>query len=317
MEDKSEKKAILLEAGDGCFAFGKLKTTTMVLDGDGVEAYLPGNIRTHYDPQPAVFFDEIMQEKKLIEIEQAEKQRKGEPYQWNGKKYHLSRLVISREPAHEHMTLGLWLKPRDHYTGLATRRCLDNPAFRKKYVPDDWSMPVVGMSCSLGIDITVISSDGYVFLAQRGQHQGVHPNIFHTSVSEAVNPSLDRSSTGREPDLYRCACRGISEELGIQESLDFSLSDIRFLSFCVDTHYALYGLRGMVKVNKGVKEILANWQAGVKDKIENQKLLAIPFTPEDVCEFVFSQGTCGSIGIYHSLVHEFGRERVNRAVFSH
>jgi len=317
MRNRSIKKSLAFEEWNGCFSFGRLKTSTMVLDGDGEEVYLPANIHTHYDPQPAVFFDEIMQEKRLIEIEQEEKQRKGEPYQWNGEKYHLSRIVISREPVREHMTLGLWLKPRDHYTGLATRRCLDNPIFRQKYVPNDWSMPVVGMSCSLGVDITVISADGYVFLTQRGQHQSVYPNIFHSSVSEAVNPSLDRSSNGREPDLYRCACRGISEELGIHEPLDFSLSDILFLSFSVDTHYALYGLRGMVKVNKGAEEILANWQAGVKDKIENQRLLAIPFTPEDVCEFVFSQGSCGLIGIYHALVHEFGRERVNRVVFSH
>ena len=202
MTDEKVKGLSSFEEWDGCFSFGKLKTTSVVLDGDGAEAYLPANIRTHYDPQPAVFFEEIMHAKRQIQQEQEEKQQKGEPYQWNGEKYHLSRIAISREPVHESMTLGLWFKPRDHYTGLATRRCLDNPDFRKKYVPNDWSTPVVGMSCSLGVDITVISSDGYVFLTQRGQHQSVHQNTFHTSVSEAVSPSLDRSATGREPDLW-------------------------------------------------------------------------------------------------------------------
>src|SRR5260370_3934390 len=260
-----------------------------------------------------------MQGKREIEQEQEEKQQKGEHYQWNGEKYHLSRIVISREPVHESMTLGLWFKPRDHYTGLATRRCLDDPNFRKKYVPDDWSTPVVGMSCSLGVDITVISSDGYVFLTQRGQHQSVHQNMFHTSVSEAVSPSFDRSATGREPDLYQCARRGISEELGMHEPLDYSISDILFLSFSVDTHYALYGLRGMVKVNKSFEEILTNWRAGVKDKMENKKLFAVPFTPQEVCAFVsshesFSPG--GLICLYHALVHEFGREQVNSIISS-
>lgn len=320
MTDERVKGLSSFEEWDGCFSFGRLKTTAMVLDGDGTEAYLPTNIRTHYDPQPAVFFEEIMRAKKQIQQEQEEKQQKGEPYQWNGEKYHLSRIVISREPNHESMTLGLWFKPRDHYTGLATRRCLDDPDFRRKYVPDDWSTPVVGMSCSLGVDLTVISSDGYVFLTQRGQHQSVHQNMFHTSVSEAVSPSFDRSATGREPDLYKCAHRGISEELGMHEPLDFSLSDILFLSFSVDTHYALYGLRGMVRVNKSFEEILTNWHAGVKDKMENKKLFAVPFTPQEVCAFVFSHESFspgGLVCLYHALVHEFGREQVNSVISSY
>lgn len=136
--------------------------------------------------------------------------------------YHLSRIVMSREPVHENMTLGLWVKPRDHSTGLATRRCLDNPEFRAKHVPEDWSTPGIGMSCSLGGDLSVISSDGHIVLTQRGQHQSVHQNMFHTSVSEAVRPALDRSARGREPDFSRCACRGFAEGLGSHEPLDFS-----------------------------------------------------------------------------------------------
>ena len=84
-------------------------------------------------------------------------------------------------------------------TGLAILGCLDNPDFRKHYVPDDWSTPVTGFSCSMGVDITVISSDEYVLLTQRGQNQSVHQNMFHRSVSEAVSPSFDRSTTGQGP----------------------------------------------------------------------------------------------------------------------
>ncbi len=303
------------EEDRGCFSFGRLKTTTMVLDGNGTEAYLPANIHTHYDPEPAHFFEEVIQAKRQIQQEQEENQQHGKPYQWNGEKYHLSKIVMSREPLYESMLLGLWFKPRDHYTGLATRRCLDNPDFRKKYVPDDWSTPVIGLSCSMGVDLIVVSSDGYAFLTQRGENQSVHQGMFHSSVSEGISPSFDRSTAGQAPDLYRCACRGISEELGIHEPADFSFSAIQFLSFSVDTHYALYGLRGMVKVNKTAEEILRNWHAGVKDKMENKKIFAVPFTPQDVCSFVFShQPFAGLICLYHALVHEFGREEVNSVI---
>lgn len=307
------------EEWDGYFSFGKLKTTSIVLDGDGVEAYLPANIRTYYDSQPAIFLTEIMQAKEQIQQEQEENQKNGESYQWNGPKYHLSKIVMSREPTYEHMTLGLWVKPRDHYTGLATRRCLNNVDFRKQYVPDDWSTPITGFSCSIGVDLTVVSSDGYAILTQRGQNQSVHQNTFHSSVSEAVNPSFDRGTTGQAPDLYRCAARGISEELGIHEPVDFSIFDIQFLSFSVDTYYALYGLRGMVKVRRSAEEILRNWHAGVKDKIENKKIFAVPFTPQEICAFVFSHEPFagGLVCLYHALVHEFGREQVNAVISSY
>ena len=119
--------------------------------------------------------------------------------------------------------------------------------------------------------------------------------------------------------LYKCAQRGISEELGIHGPLDFSVPDIQLLSFSVDTHYALYGLRGMVKVKKSSEEILRNWHAGGKDKMENQKLFAVPFTPQGVCSFVFSHEPWagGLVGLYHALAHEFGREQVNSVISSY
>jgi hypothetical protein len=320
MTNKRTKEAFLFEEWDGCFSFGRLKTTSVILDGDGIEAYFPANICTYYDPQPATFFEEVEQAKKQIQQEQEESKANGKPYQWNGEKYHLSKIAISREPLRESMTLNLWFKPRDHYIGLATRRNLDNPIFREKYLTEDWSTPITGFSCSMGVDITVISSDGYALLTQRGQNQSVHQNMFHTSVSEGISPSFDRGTASQAPDMYRCACRGISEELGIHEPSDFSLSDIQFLSFSVDTHYALYGLRGVVKVNKRAQEILSNWHAGVKDKMENKKVFAVLFTPQDICSFVFSHESFSPgalVCLYHSLVHEFGREQVNTVISSY
>lgn len=308
---------------DRHFMFGKIKTSLETLDGTGIETYVPGNIHTHFDPEPAIFFDEVMEAKKEVEHEQAELHRTGRPSQWNGAKYHLSGIVVGRESAHENMTLGLWFKPRDHFTGLATRRCLDMPDFRKKYLEDnDWYTPVVGMSMSMGVDLLVVSADGFAILTQRGAHQSVHQNMYHVSVSEAVSPTLDWSAITQSPDLYRTAMRGLTEELGLRESIDFSVSDIQFLSFTVDTHYALYGLRGLVKVNKSADEIMQKWHSGVKDKVENKMVSPVRFTPEDIATFVFSPDRHESWGgglicLYHSLVHDFGYERVDRVIDSY
>lgn len=312
--------APMFERMDRHFMFGKIQTSSETLDGTGIEAYAPANIHTHYDPEPAVFFDEVMEAKKEIEQEQEALRRAGRPAQWNGEKYHLSGIVVSREPIHENMTLGLWFKPRDHYTGLATRRCLDRPEFRKKYLEDnDWYTPVVGMSMSMGVDLLVVSADGVTFLTQRGAHQSVHQNMYHASVSEAVSPTFDWNTITQSPDLYRTAARGMAEELGLHEGVDFSQGDIQFLSFTVDTHYALYGMRGIVKVNRSADEIMQKWHSGVKDKMENKQVFTVRFTPEDIAAFVFSHDSWagGLICIYHALIYEFGHERVDRVLDSY
>lgn len=116
------------------------------------------------------------------------------------------------------------------------------------------------------------------------------------------------------PDVYRCACRGLAEELGLHESVDFSVSDITFLSFGVDTRYALRGLTGMVKIKLSIKKLLQRWDNGVRDKFENQKLFPVPFTPKDVVSFGYAHQpfTCAPT-LYYALVHEFGRPMVEDA----
>ncbi|WP_146505453.1 hypothetical protein [Thermosporothrix hazakensis] len=107
----------------------------------------------------------------------------------------------------------------------------------------------------------------------------------------------------------------MAEELGLLET---DYSEIQMLSLSVDTQYALYGLHGLVKVNKRAEEIIRNWQTGVKDKQENKKLFVVPFTPSAISWFVVSHQpfSGGLISIYHSLVHEFGKAQVN-ATISH
>jgi hypothetical protein len=311
----------LFEESDGCFSFGKLQTTWMVLDGDGTESYLPQHIRTFYDPYPETILEEIQEAKKEIEQEQMQKEKEGKMFSWNGDAYHCVKYVISRDPIHERMKVSLWYKPTDYYTVLAKNRCLDIPAFREKYLlGHDWETLLPSIPTISAVVLSVLSSDGYIILTQRGSNLAVRPGVFHASVGEGLSRPLDKSTTSQAPDFYRCACRGLSEELGMQENIDFVSSDIHFLSLGLDTHYITCGLRGMVKVQKSASEIMKNWRAGVKDKMENKHLFAIPFTPQDVCDFVFSHepwAPGGLICLYHTLVHEFGRTEVDRIIASY
>ena len=219
------------------------------------------------------------------------------------------------------MKLHLWFRPTDYFTILAKNRYLKDIAFREKYIQGyAWDISFASLPIPFGVGLSLLTSDGYIIFAQREGNVGVRPSYFMTSVEEGLSRPLDRSTISDAPDVYRCACRGLAEELGLIENTDFSPADILFLSFGLDSEYYMCGLRGFMKLAKTAPEILNNWQSGVKDKMENKKLFAIPFTPEDVCAFVFSHEPWGGgalMGIYHTLVHEFGREHVNSIISSY
>lgn len=315
------KKSLPALESHGFFSFGKVKTALIVLDGNGIETYSPQYIRTFYDSRSIRFFEEIEQMRERIEKEQARYEENGKLLQWNGEIYHLATYQLSREPTHEQMKLHLRFRPTDYFTILAKNRCLKDETFRKKYILGyDWDIPFSTLPIPFGVGLSLVTSDGYIIFAQREGNVGVRPSYFMTSVEEGLSRPLDRSTASDAPGVYRCACRGLAEELGLMENADFSLSDILFLSLGLDTEYYMCGLRGFMKITKTAHDILNNWHLGVKDKMENKKLFAIPFTPEDVCDFVFSHEPWGGgalMGIYHTLVHEFGREQVNHIISSY
>jgi len=74
-----------------------------------------------------------------------------------------------------------------------------------------------------------------------------------------------------------CACRGLFEELGLIEHVDYHPRSVLFLNFGVNTANALWALRGMVRTQRTCQEILDKWSKGVKDKLENQKTVSLAF----------------------------------------
>ncbi len=216
------------------------------------------------------------------------------------------------------MTLDLWFRPSDYYTFLATNQSLKDNALREKYLKDaDWQSPVRFFSNSFGVSLVIITSDNYTLFTQRGKNLGSRPGEFNTSASEGLSKALDHKSNNQAPDLYHCASRGITEELGLHEPDDFKRSDIILLSIGVDTHYSLWGLRGIAKVNRTIEEIVQLWKSGVKDKLENMRIHPLKFEPEAVAHFVFAHSPWTPSGlacIYHALVHEHGRKRVDEAI---
>lgn len=310
-----EKKSLPPVVSDGLFQIGKLRGTWFPLDGDGTVEYCLENITTHYISSAEELPEELQRRKEQIAQEQQERKAQGLPFAWNGDIYNLTRFVIGREPVHEEMTLDLWFRPSDYYTFLATNKSLDDPAIRMKYLNEpNWYEPIPFFSNSFGVALVVVTKDDYCLLTLRSPYQAIQANIYSAAaVVESLSRPVDKRTDSFAPDLYRCACRGLSEELGLIEHVDFSPKDILFLNFGVNTVNALWALRGMVRVQRTCQEILDKWSKGVKDKLENQKLYPLPFTPEDYIRFITEHKMVGE-SLYYALVHEFGREQVEKAL---
>ena len=207
---KRRSAFVTSEERDGCFSFGKLKTTWITLDGDGRGMYLPQHLRSHYIPFAETLPEELQARRNHIQQEQEQKREQGLPSFWNGEIYALDRFVIGREPTHEDMTLDLWFRPSDYYTFLATNMSLKEPELRKKYLSDvDWYGTIPYFSHSFGVSLAVVTSDGYTLFTQRGKNVGSRPKVYDTSVIEGLSRPIDRGTTGEAPDVYRCACRGL------------------------------------------------------------------------------------------------------------
>ena len=314
----NESKPLRPIMSNGLFQIGKLQGTWFPLDGDGTAEYRLANITTHYIAAIEELPEELQRRKEQIAQEQQERKAQGLPFAWNGDTYNLARFVIGREPVHEEMTLDLWFRPSDYYTFLATNKSLDDPAIRTKYLQEpNWYEPIPFFSHSFGIALVVVTKDDYCLLTQRSPYQAIQANLYSAAaVVESLSRPVDKRTDSFAPDLYRCACRGLAEELGLLEHVDFLPRDILFLNFGVNTANALWALRGMVRVQRTCQEILDKWSKGVKDKVENQKLYPLPFTPENYIQFITEHQMVGE-SLYYALVHEFGREQVERVLSSY
>lgn len=311
---------MVYEEMDRFFTFGKIKTAELILDGDGTGVYLPQHIRSYYIPVPLELPDEIVRRKERIAQKQEERKVQGDSYQWNGERYNLSKFNIGRDAASEDMNLGLWFRPSDYFTFLATSEAAQDQTIREKYLADvEWDEAVPMFAHSFSVFLAVVTCDGQTILVQRAKGLGCRPNVFDVSIAEGLSRPVDRSGTSQAPDVYRCAVRGLAEELGLHEPADFAISDILFLSFAVDTEFCMWGLFGIVKVKRSVQEVLENLRRSARDRFEHRRVFSVPFTPEEVRSFVFSHepfSPGGLVCLYHALVHEFGTEQVDTVIAS-
>jgi len=301
---------------EDAFRWGPFRTPLILVEGDGSNVITEASVRIIVDHQEVKLPEEILEWKREIEREQEELRRRGDKHYWNGNRYAIEKVTISRKADTEAPIIFLRLQQTDYYTFLAAQQ-LDRPFAdgttpRSRYLDDKDPLSVPAfMSCSLGTNIAVITADKYLIFSKRSESVGPHPGFWNSSANEALSRDID--SAGRNaPNLYNVARRGLREELALEDE-EYRLD---MLGLSVDRQNQ-WGALFVARLNSLTgEEFLARRSRGVADKFEHAGHHLEPCETFDVVRFMFARERRDlwaptAPALFHlALVSEFGRTPV-------
>jgi hypothetical protein len=265
---------------------------------------------------------------RCAEIERAAQQqiKQGKPAPFNGLGYKLESFFVGKRHGPDELPgLVLRFRPTDYFTMLATDASLDTPiivngvqptTLRKLYCQAvDLSLrPVPELATHFGVSLMVVTSDQYTCFSERSV-TAVDPFVFFPSVAEGSSRPVD-AGPGGGPDPYRTAIRGAAEELG----LELAPEDITFISFGANAVLCEYALCGIAYTNATRKDLEHLRAIGVpKDKWESQRLHFVPWTPEEIAQFIATHGPWSPwtiVTTVHALMDAFPIKRIDKAFAS-
>ena len=238
-----------------------------------------------------------MVRKQIIAAEE-DKQKQGAHYIWNEKVFRLEKISYGKE-------LVMEFSPSDYFTSLAHR--VIDPSKLGKIT--DWSTPAKDIYASLGINLSLITSDGYTLITRRSAKVSFAPGHYSISVNEAPNES-DWDPKTLIIDLYKGAVRGGMEENGTR----VNGQDVNYLSLGVDRNTCQWGILGSVNLKINRREFAINLKQA-SDAWESDCSNFIEWNPRSVLakfKEYHPWTNAGRCELYHCLVHAFSQEEVDK-----
>ncbi|MEU9240403.1 hypothetical protein [Streptomyces sp. NPDC048385] len=303
------------------FSIGPLQTSALIVEGDGEQAIAPESVRVQVLEGEVVLPEEMAPWR--AEIAEAEEQAETNGIRvrtWNGPRYAVESLEISRTALEEQPEVRLRLRPTDYFTFLAAqqldRRLLDGSTPRGRYLDPDKPLDAPAfLQCSFGVNVAVVTADHLLVVSQRAANVRSGAGLWGSSVNEGLSRHID--SAGRSaPDLHDVARRGMREELSL-EPHEFTLTMLAFVldverrQWCAHFTAHLAGLTG-----DALRDRISR---GVADRWEHQGIEYVPFRPADVVRYLLRpdrvrRWTPVAPALFHlALVHTHGRSAVERA----
>ncbi|MFF5483490.1 hypothetical protein ACFY5C_40105 [Streptomyces sp. NPDC012935] len=320
-------RSLTFREGDGplstwsTFSIGPLQTSALVVEGDGEQAIAPESVRVRVLEGEVVLPEEMASWRAEIEAAEEQAEASGTRVRiWNGPRYAVEGIEISRTALEEHADVLLRLRPTDYFTFLAAqqldRRLSDGTTPRRRYLDPDRPLEAPEfLQCSFGVNVAVVTADHLLVVSRRSDHVRSGPGLWGSSVNEGLSRHID--SAGRTaPDLYDVARRGMSEELSLERH-EYTLT---MLAFVLDVERRQWSAHFTAHLTDLTGEALrSRISRGVADRWEHQSIEYVAFRPADVMRYLLRPDRLHrwapvTPALFHlALVHTHGRSAVERA----
>ncbi|WP_258024839.1 hypothetical protein [Streptomyces bambusae] len=314
------------------FSIGPLHTPALLVEGDGEQAIAPESVRVQVLDGEVVLPEEMAPWRAEIAaaeeptqeqaLDQVRPEASGGTHGriWNGPRYAVEGVEISRTPLEEHAEVRLRLRPTDYFTFLASqqldRRLPDGTTPRGRYLDPDRPLDAPAfLQCSFGVNVAVVTADHLLVVSRRADTVRSGPGLWGSSVNEGLSRHID--SAGRNaPDLHDVARRGMREELSL-EPHEYTLT---MLAFVLDVDQRQWSAHFTASLTGLTGDALrSRISRGVADRWEHQSIDYVPFRPADVTDYLLRPDRIRrwapvTPALFHlALVHAHGRGAVERA----
>ncbi|MGA5041595.1 hypothetical protein ACPCA8_31730 [Streptomyces capoamus] len=302
------------------FSLGPLHTSALIVEGDGESPISSRSVYIQVLDQEIELPADMSGWRAEIEAECARVQSEGGTPLWNGPRYAVESLDVSRTALDERPEVHLRLRPTDYYTFLAAqqldRRLADGTTPRSRYIdPDDPLRAPAFLHCSFAVNIAVVTADDMLVVSRRSDRVRMAPGVWNSSVNEGLSRHID--SSGRSaPDLHAVARRGMREELAIEPG-EYK---IELLAFVLDLDKRHWSAHFYAKLEHLTCEGLqSRMSRGVADRWEHQTIDYVPFRPASVIKYLLRTDRIHrwaplAPALFHlALVHVYSRTSVERA----
>ncbi|MBT2439888.1 hypothetical protein J7E93_07065 [Streptomyces sp. ISL-36] len=303
------------------FSLGPLHTSALIVEGDGDRAIAAESIHIQVLDGEVALPEEMAGWRDEIEAEENRAGAAGDRTPvWNGPRYAVDSLDVSRTALDEQSEVHLRLRPTDYYTFLAAqqldRRLPDGSTPRSRYLdPEDPLTAPAFLQCSFAVNVAVVTSDHLLVVSRRSNRVRMAPGVWNSSVNEGLSRHID--SSGRNaPDLHAVARRGMREELSL-EPHEYTLSLLAFVLDVDKRHWSAHFYARLGDMTGD--QLQARLSRGVADRWEHQTIEYVPFRSVDVARYLLRPDRIHrwaplAPALFHlALVHVHGRTSVERA----
>lgn len=301
------------------FSLGPLQTSALIVEGDGDKPISQEAVHVHVLDGEVELPSDMAGWRAEIAEESERLRAEGRTPLWNGPRYAVESVDISRSALEESPEVHLRLRPTDYYTFLAAqqldRRLPDGTTPRSRYLDPEKPLQAPDfLQCSFAVNVAVVTADDMLVVSRRSDRVRMAPGVWNSSVNEGLSRHID--SSGRSaPDLHAVARRGMREELAL-EPHEYTLE---LLAFVLDIHKRHWSGHFHARL-KDLKssDLQERMSRGVADRWEHETIEYVPFRPAAVVRYMLREDRVHrwaplAPALFHlSLVHAFSRTLVER-----